>query len=692
MTTIPSADSIDWSSFPPNPQHAADFVKSAVFVLSLADVSHPDDQLHLKVQLEKWGIDLLTSLKEAPNLFHKAAQLRNDPKGLIPLLGTPAHTLIVHSVRFFNDHGSDMQSCRGSADGDAQCSDAEAEVPDAEDALNDAGAASATPFAKSQEAADTAGSQAPAGPPASQEVTAQTPSLGKSAAELAKAASARAKTAKAKTTGDGPKSNAGKTTKTGGVPIASGVSPAAADSDGDDANPTSTDNGAPGAATSSTVTATGRTKAADSGNVVAAAQTKLTVKKPTLARSYANVLSSTPQPTLRVAPSTASAAPAATTSQPEPNRYTSQMATPAVYGGKTLQLPALIASSAQMTYDRLPLATSMTLSEGVTLSAQNVDLVLCDDVPVDGPNAYFGVSTGRVREYLEHASFVFGLKDGHNKMYVILRGLTAEKQTSPLSERFRLIQCLDGLNVASLAPNAERSFMSGPKKHLEHLNVVNCNRAAPHKSQKAHPDTIQRVLGTPAEDTAQHCLIAPVHMLGAEALSAHRARVRTNKDVSDRQRFELALHLQGSASCAGTYLAGKDIVVILKEAFTDEAVSQIKALQGVSGVWCEISPRRIQARINKNVATLDEVTTLKAPESGDVGVGFLEILIGPDADGEVWSRLAAEIGARVVGENNFLLCQVHMPLTALRPLLHKATKVSISGQEFVITISDNRRG
>lgn len=334
----------------------------------------------------------------------------------------------------------------------------------------------------------------------------------------------------------------------------------------------------------------------------------------------------------------------------------------------------------------------MDFAVAVELSQQNVDLVYCDDVPVDGPSALLGIASGRIREYIEHASFVFCLKDGHNKMYVIIRGLTTEKQTSPLSERLQLLQCVEGLHVASLAPNAQRSIISGPTKHLENLNVINRNRAAPHKAQKAHPDAIQRVLGTPAEDTAQHCLVAPVHMLGAEALSDRRARVRTSKDVSDRQRFDLALQLQNSGACAGTYLAGKDIVIILKEALTDEAVSQIKALQGVSGVWCEVSPRRIQSRINKKVATLDEVTTLKAPESGEVGVGFLEILIGPDADGDVWSRLAAEIGARVVGENNFLLCQVHMPLTALRPLLHKATNVSISGQEFVITISDNRRG
>jgi hypothetical protein len=692
MTTPPPADSVVWATLAPNPELATQYAKTSVFITRLARVSCPEDEALLQGTLEKWGIDLQATLKEAPNLFQKAAQLLADPRGIIPLLGTPDHTLIVHSVRFFTDQGSDMQSCRGSADGETPGSDDEAEAPDAEDAPNDAGAARAIPTAKSQEAVGTAGSQAPAGSPASQDVTVLTPSMGKSASELAKAANARAKAAKAtKTAGDAPKSGAGKNSKTGGVPIASGVSPAAADSDDED-DTNSTDKGAPGAATTTTVTATGRSKAADTGNVVAAAQTKITVKKPPLAQTYANVLMSSPQPALRGATSTASAAPAAITAQPEPNRYTSQMATPAVFSGKTLQLPGLVAKCAQMDYDRLPLASSMTIAEGVVVSAQNVDLVLCDDVPVDGPNAYFGTATGRVREYLEHASFVFGLKDGHNKMYVIIRGLTAEKQTSPLSERFRIIQCLDGLSVASLAPNAERSFISGPKKHLEHLNVINCNRAAPHKSQKAHPDTIQRVLGTPAADTAQHCLVAPVHLLGAESLTAHRARVRTSKDVSDRQRFELALQLQGAASCAGTYMAGKDIVIILKEAFTDEAVSQIKAMRGVSGVWCEVSPRRIQARINKNVATLDEVTTLKAPESGDVGVGFLEILIGPDADGEVWSRLAAEIGARVVGENNFLLCQVHMPFTALRPLLHKATKVSINGQEFVITISDNRRG
>lgn len=318
----------------------------------------------------------------------------------------------------------------------------------------------------------------------------------------------------------------------------------------------------------------------------------------------------------------------------------------------------------------LPLATAVTIEQAIALSEKGVDLVIVDDIRTNCPTALMTTAAGRLLNVYERASQVKVIRDGVGKSYILVRGLLREKCKSGITDRCQIVQAEPALSVDQLAPNPNRGFAFGPAKLFHGAGVSSINRQAVSKAGSVPDDALVRVEGDVTKLRGKECLSCTVEQLGSKTWAPHRLRLKLERGMDSATRLQLGLNVQARPDVAGTYVAGQDLVVVLKHVATDLVVKELGKLKGVYAAWAELPPIPVGKRADPDTPDHEEVKRVKAPTDAATKPVLLTLVNGTDINKDVADAVTSSLGGICV-EGNFQHLQLHLPVDKFDALLAK---------------------
>ena len=347
----------------------------------------------------------------------------------------------------------------------------------------------------------------------------------------------------------------------------------------------------------------------------------------------------------------------------------------------TFARPKVAAAAGLEPNAMLPLATAVTTEQAIALSEMGLDLVVVDDIRTNCPSALMTTAAGRVLNIYERASQIKVIRDGVGKSYIILRGLLREKCKSGIGERCEIVQAEPAMSVDQLAPNPNRGFAYGPAKLFHGAGVSSINRQSVIKAGGVEDDALVRVEGDVTNLRDKPCLRCTVEQLGSKAWAPHRLRLKLERGMESAARLQLGLKVQARDDVAGTYVAGQDLVVVLKNVATDVVVKELGKLKGVYAAWAELPPIPVGKRADPATPDHEEVKRVKAPTDAATKPVLLNLVSGTDIKRDVVDAITSDLGGICV-EGNFQLLQFHLPVDKFDAL---TTKTSATHDTYTIT-------
>ena len=329
----------------------------------------------------------------------------------------------------------------------------------------------------------------------------------------------------------------------------------------------------------------------------------------------------------------------------------------------------------------IPLATAVQVEEAIALSEKGLDLMVVDDIRTNCPTALMTTAAGRVLNVYERASQIKVIRDGVGKSYIILRGLLREKCKTGIEERCKIVQAEPAVSVDQLAPNPNRGFAYGPAALFRGAGVSSINRQSVSKAGSVQDDALVRVEGDVTNLRDKACLSCTVEQLGSKAWAPHRLRLKLERGMEATARLQLGLTVQARDDVAGTYVAGQDLVVVLKNVATDVVVKQLGKLKGVYAAWAELPPIPVGKRADPDTPDHEEVKRVKAPTDAATKPVLLNLVSGTDIKQDVVDAITSDLGGICV-EGNFQLLQLHLPVDKFDAL---STKISTTHDTYTIT-------
>ena len=332
-----------------------------------------------------------------------------------------------------------------------------------------------------------------------------------------------------------------------------------------------------------------------------------------------------------------------------------------------ISIPQDVATAAGMTTLCLPSAMKPSILELVELSAsRGCDFAYREDVMTNVGSALLTASNGHMKGKLDRAGTIIVVRSGLKAQYVLLRDIQASPQTTPIDQRVSFLQTHKLLSVDTIAPCPDRAFITGEAQAMANAEVLSINRYSAKKSTVGPTDLI-RAVGNGEMVSREKCLVCSHEMLGDKKFCAQRVRIQLKHktaegaEVTERDRVAYGLELQQRENVLGVYLAGKDLVAVLNAPVTDNDVSYLKSVHSVFKVWCEVRPLPLQARINKAIPSVSEVTCVSKPDSTDVVVTEMQLVRGRNVPDAVWKAIANQLSIKLI-ISNFDMAQFHIPI------------------------------